>query len=156
MIWDLFENCTNQTFLNQQLLNLPVLDLWQIRYPPKKTLFIHLWAYVKRPTSKTGFSNRFWNCQFATYVKRDTSIFYLLHCYLICVTELTSFLAEQSSSSNWVFCENSPLFSLQGTLFESYYLGSESCRPTWFELKTYVNYPWLKSRASDEDWEFFG
>ena len=122
MIWDLFENCTNQTFLNQQLLNLPVLDLWQIRYPPKKTLFIHLWAYVKRPTSKTGFSNRFWNCQFATYVKRDTSIFYLLHCYLICVTELTSFLAEQSSSSNWVFCENSPLFSLQGTLIEAYYL----------------------------------
>lgn len=134
MIWDLFENCTNQTFLNQQLLNLPVLDLWQIRYPQKKTLFIHLWAYVKRPTSKTGFSNRFWNCQFETYVKRDTSIFYLLHCYVICVTELTSFLAEQSSSSNWVFCENSPLFSLQGTLFESYYLGSESCRPTWFEL----------------------
>lgn len=105
MIWDLFENCTNQTFLNQQRLNLPVLDLWQIRYPPKKTLFIHLWAYVKRPTSKTGFSNRFWNCQFETYVKRDTSIFYLLHCYLICVTELTSFLAEQSSSSSL-----SPLF----------------------------------------------
>ena len=38
--------------------------------------------------------------RFETYVKQDTSIFYLLHCYLICVTELTSFLAEQSSSSN--------------------------------------------------------
>ena len=62
-------------------------------------------TYVKRSTSKTGFSNRFWNCQFATYVKRDTSIFYLLHCYLICVTELTSFLSEQSSSSSL-----SPLF----------------------------------------------
>ena len=40
--------------------------------------------------------------RFETYVKQDTSIFYLLHCYLICicVTECTSFLAEQSSSSN--------------------------------------------------------
>ena len=49
--------------------------------------------------------------KFETYVNE-------IPLFSICVTELTSFLSEQSSSSNWVFCENSPLFSLQGTLFE--------------------------------------
>ena len=37
-----------------------------------------------------------------------------------------------------VIVQFEPFISLQGTLLESYYLGSESFRPTWFESETYV------------------